>query len=59
MNRVDFDKLTEEQKKEIFQKAIEVCSWIDWIKEFRAKDAVCELKKSIEKATGMELLVYT
>jgi hypothetical protein len=42
----------------VVAKAVEVCRWVDWIDDPRAKAAVVELKAQIEKSTGKEICVY-
>jgi hypothetical protein len=42
----------------VVAKAVEVCRWVDWIDDPRAKAAVVELKAQIEGATGKEICVY-
>jgi hypothetical protein len=43
---------------EIVIAAIEVCKWVSWIGDPRAKAAVETLKEKVESAVGQEIMEY-
>jgi len=45
--------------EEITVAAIEVCKWVGWIDDPRAKAAVEALKEKVEVAIGQEIMQYT